>query len=65
MEGISIQSQGKVIIEPDGDGFLILFPDGEVQGAATKQRANTKIKHWFRDNVRHDAIGVGMIEWRK
>jgi hypothetical protein len=60
----AVEWQGKVVIEADGDGFLIMFPDGEIVGASTRTKAEAKARQWFKEHVGKSAIGVGEIEWR-
>jgi hypothetical protein len=57
------QAQGKVVIEQDGDGWLIMTPDGKVAWVATRKKAEQHAKKWFKSNLKGD-IGVGSIEWR-
>jgi hypothetical protein len=61
-----VRSQGKVVCEADGPGWLVMMPDGQVVGAASKKDAQRKIKKWLdADLKRHKAgAGVCITEWR-
>lgn len=59
-----VKAQGKVIVEPNGDEFLIMFPDGEVVAALDKPDAWRKIRKWFKLDADADAFNVGTVEWR-
>jgi hypothetical protein len=60
----AVQKQGMCVVERDGDGFLVMFPDGNLQGAMTKAQAEKACSQWFKQHVDADSIGVGTIEWR-
>jgi len=61
---IEITNQGKIVIEPDGDGFLIMFPDGSIEGSS-KTNAERKARRWFKTKLGKGLkIGIGEIEWR-
>jgi hypothetical protein len=61
----SVQLQGRVIAEPDGEGgWLLMFPTGDIEAATSRATAERKALRWFRANVDAGAMGVGFIEWR-
>ena len=61
----NIKYRGKIIVERDGeDGFLLMFPNGDVKWACAKDAAETTAKRWFRKFVGLEEMGVGLIEWR-
>mgnify|MGYP001559051338 CR=1 FL=1 len=62
---VDIQRQGKVVIERDGLTFIIMFPDGTIVGAGTKESAEKKAKRWFAARTDDDSIAMGEIEWRE
>jgi hypothetical protein len=73
-----VHSQGKAIIERCGEctpcriegqnlacsNMLMMFPDGQVESAATDQVALDKIRAWFKANASGTKFNVGLIEWR-
>ena len=61
---IRIQNQGKIIVEPGEVGLLVMFPDGQIEGAPSMTQATAKARAWFKANVEIGAAGVGTIEWR-
>jgi hypothetical protein len=61
----AVRHQGTVIIETDGIGFFVMFPDGCIVAKNNKTAAERAAKRWFEKNIgREAAIGVGNIEWR-
>jgi len=64
MKDVTVQEQGTVIVERDGDGFLMMFPDGTIEGAGTRRAVDRKAKIWFAKHLNEKSIGVGRIEWR-
>lgn len=66
MTAPAVVRQGKAVVEPDADEFLVMLPDGEVRGASTARKAEHIARAWFK---RHAAktgcvISLGEIEWR-
>ena len=61
-----IQSQGKIVMELDGPGWLMMTPDGEVTHQPNKASAEKAAKEWFSEHCPVDpsGIGIGRIEWR-
>ena len=58
------QDQGTVIVEKDGgDGFLVMFPNGDLRQVATKAAVIDSAKRWFEKHL-DGTIGIGRIEWR-
>jgi hypothetical protein len=64
MTTIKIADQGKVVIEPDCGGFLIMLPDGNVVWKETRRLAEGVARRWFKTHLAKGNIGVGEIEWR-
>jgi hypothetical protein len=60
------KQQGKTVIEADGKAFLIMHPDGSIEGAATKRDAERKARQWYQRDLGTAGrkIGIGEIEWR-
>lgn len=59
------KAQGKVVAERQDDGsYLVMFPNGDIAHAPTKQHAENKAKRWFKRDLGKGAVGVGAIEWR-
>lgn len=56
--------QGTVVIERDGRGYLMMFPDGTVESARSRKAAEHKARKWFYQHLPEKAIGIGTIEWR-
>lgn len=56
--------QGMIVAERDGQGFLMMFPDGKIEFAVDRQTAEKKATKWMQKNLDKEAIGVGKIEWR-
>ena len=58
--------QGKVVIEHDGIGYLVMFPDGYMKGYARKSNALKAANKWFKDALGDEGwkVGIGTIEWR-
>lgn len=64
LKGYKPVQQGKVVAEADGDGWLIMFPDGTVDSAGSRKAVERKAKKWFETNLPDKSIGIGSIEWR-
>jgi len=63
---VSVERQKGVVIETDGRGYMVNYPDGRVEGAVSHSDAERKAKRWFQENLKDArAVGVGAIEWRK
>jgi hypothetical protein len=63
---VSVKRQKGVVIETDGRGYMVNYPDGGIEGAMSHSDAERKAKRWFRENLKDaQAVGVGAIEWRK
>jgi hypothetical protein len=60
---MTAQDQGTVVVEPNVDGFLVMFPDGHVRLATSKAQAEKLARKWLTENLAAD-VGVGRIEWR-
>lgn len=52
---------GKVVVEWDGAGFFVMFPDGDVRTYATAARVERAARKWFEKNT--TKASVGTIEW--
>lgn len=62
---IDIIKQGKTVIEEDADGFLIMHPDGTIEGCVRKDTAEKIAKEWYQENLGGGLkIGIGEIEWK-
>ena len=59
-----IKKQGKCICEIDDEDYLVMTPDGQVEGVSSKKKAERICKKWFKDNIDESEIGIGKIEWR-
>lgn len=57
------QDQGKVVVERDGDAFIVMFPDGAIQSFPNEPAVQRACSKWFKANLTGD-IGIGQIEWR-
>jgi len=64
---VAIRQQGVVVVETDGRGYMVNYPDGEIEGARSHSDAEGKAKKWLEKNLEEtpEAFGVGSIEWRK
>lgn len=60
----NIVRQGKVVVEPDGNAFLVMTPDGSIQFARNKKSAEKIARAWFQANLNGSKVGIGEIEWR-
>lgn len=60
---LSVELQGKAIVERDGPDLIVMLPDGEVKFASDATHAEKIAKRWFHEHS-IDAINVGLIEWR-
>jgi hypothetical protein len=57
--------QGLVVAEADEDGWLVMFPDGEVRHFNHVGKVEDAAKAYFKRTLGDiRAIGVGRIEWR-
>jgi hypothetical protein len=57
--------QGKTVVERDGEGFLVMHPDGQVTFAPSRSRAEHIAKRWYEQALGSGSkIGIGEIEWR-
>lgn len=61
MERPKVQYLGTAVIEQDGQGRLVMLPDGAVSGYLDHSAAISAIKKYFRKVTPKDAIGVGEI----
>jgi len=63
---ITVKKQGKVIVERDGDAFMIMFPDGNIVARGNKKAAERVIDNWCKKDLgtKVSAIGIAEIEWR-
>lgn len=59
-----VNVQGKLIAEPDGDGFLVMFPDGNVQFFHDKPAVEKAAKAFAETHSDPEAINALLIEWR-
>ena len=59
-----VATQGKCVVEKDGRGYLVMFPDGVIEYAPSRDAAEKRCKRWFRENLESTDIGIGEIEWR-
>lgn len=59
-----VNKQGTAVVERDGDWFLVMFPNGNVESFKTKEAVEKRLKSWFWIHNDPNAIGVGLIEWR-
>ena len=60
----NVLNQGKVIIEWDQDGFLVMLPTGDLRSFATRKDAEAFAQRYFKKTANVDALNVGRIEWR-
>lgn len=60
----TVKLQGAVIVERDEDGFLTMFPDGEIQHFSHAGKVEAAAQAWFKKNLGPRGIGIGKIEWR-
>ncbi len=58
-----VHSQGKIVVQCDGLGLLVMMPDGSVHGAADAKEADTLARTWIKNHMRGDAVNVATIEW--
>lgn len=62
--------QGTAIIEPDGEGaLLVMYPTGTVELALSAAAAERKARRWFNHDAKERLRGgaglaIGKIEWR-
>ncbi len=59
--------QGKAVVEhQDGEGFMIMFPDGNVTFARHRALAELTLKRWAKRNLGRtpNAVGILRVEWR-
>jgi len=61
---IRIQSQGKIIMDADGPGWLMMTPNGELTFHLSRAAAEKAAKSWFHKHLDPSKIGAGVIEWR-
>lgn len=59
----SVHRQGKIVVQFDGLGLLVMMPDGSVCPAANAKEANTLARRWIKKNMDESAINVATIEW--
>jgi len=62
MKRPSVSNQGTIAVKRSSVGYVIGFPNGDVDWAPTHKAAETAAKRWFRKHMTAD-IGVGKIEW--
>jgi hypothetical protein len=65
-ESGGVRNQGKAVCEADGDGWLVMLPDGQVVYAKSKPDATKKINKWLKADLKKNPAGAGVctIEWR-
>lgn len=56
--------QGIVVVEPDEDGFLVMFPDGDVRHFSHRGKVEQAARDWFKKALGDRGVGIGRIEWR-
>ncbi len=62
----TVQHQGKIVAEFDGRGWLIMYPDGSVEGGAiSRDEVEQRAKAWFKLNINPEVVGVGMVEYKR
>lgn len=62
---IKIVKQGSTVIEgSDREGFMVMHPDGSVEGAIDRGQAEKLAKRWYSKNLGRTGVGIGSIEWR-
>ena len=64
---MNVKRQGKVLIQLDKDDlkqqtFYIMFPNGDVEIALSKAKAEARVKAWFKRRVGKESW-IGQIEW--
>lgn len=59
-----LKYNGKTIIEQDKDGFLILFPTGEIRFSLTATEALEWARRGFQSSTPAGFMGIGQIEYR-
>jgi hypothetical protein len=66
VEKPAVVNQGRIIVEfHSDDGFLIMWPDGQIELAASKDLAEARIKRWAKKTLGNGwKIGLTTIEWR-
>lgn len=61
----TVKQQGLIVAEVDDDGFLVMFPDGEVKHFSHRGKVESAARKWLSDHLGDQrAIGIGRIEWR-
>lgn len=59
----SVANQGKIVVQQNRGEFLVMFPDGSVEIAMSKDDVEKKAKRYFKKILGTSDIGVGRIEW--
>jgi len=64
--GVKVKDQGKIIAQAEGNGWLMMTPDGNVKYIRSRKGADIFCKKWFEKNLDQSGkeIGIGKIEWR-
>lgn len=56
-----VMSLGRCVVERDGPGYVVMFPDGSVKVFMAYAKASEAIKKYYAKRTPKDAIGVGEI----
>lgn len=65
MTAAPVERQGRVVVEPDPDGgLLIMLPTGDVRRVRDSAAAERVARVYFKRTVGAGSVGVGTIEWR-
>jgi hypothetical protein len=59
-----VHFQGKIIVESEEPGFLIMFPDGCIVYKKSKSEVERAAKRYWKKHADGKAVNVGLTEWR-
>lgn len=60
----TVHKQGKTVIQRDGEGWLVMTPEGDIHFASNLKKAQAIADKWARDNTDPSAINVMIKEIR-
>lgn len=61
-----ILRQGKAVAERDGNGWLLMLPDGAVSHHRSRKSLLKAVNDYLEANLRgRGDIGIGTLEWRR
>jgi hypothetical protein len=60
---MSTHYQGKIVVERDGEAYVVMFPDGNVRAFGTYQQAEAAISLWAKAHTAAE-INTLVVEWR-